>query len=100
MYGVYGEIKLFIPGSESLKDRRRVVKSLHDRLHKLCNASVADTSKDETWQTASLTFAIVASNMTGLNDMLECVDNQVNRHSAEFEVISFEYDYFPERSQY
>lgn len=96
MYGVYGEIKIIIPGSQSLKDRRRIVKSLCDRLHKICSASVADTSKDETWQTASLSFAIVASSMKGMHEMLDKVDNQVNRQSAEFDILSFEYDYFPE----
>ncbi|MGE5398267.1 MAG: DUF503 domain-containing protein [Chitinophagales bacterium] len=93
MYGAIGEIRLFIPTASSLKDRRRIIKSLRDRLRQQCNVSIADLSEDRLWQSAVLAFAIVSSNMSGLESELHEVEAQLYRYPEDVEVLSFEYRY-------
>lgn len=50
---------LHIPQSRSLKDKRRVLKSLIDRSYQRFRLSVAETAFHELHQRAQLTFAIV-----------------------------------------
>lgn len=63
-------LELHIPGAQSLKDRRQVVRSLKDKLRHRLNVSVAETSVDERWQRAEIAIAVVASNRTGAEQTL------------------------------
>ncbi len=47
-------IELFLAESNSLKEKRRIVKSLLDRLSSRFNVSCAEVSERDTWQRASL----------------------------------------------
>jgi uncharacterized protein YlxP (DUF503 family) len=51
---------LQIPGSRSLKDRRRVVRSYKDRLRAKLPVSVAEVGDVERYQVATLGLAVVA----------------------------------------
>ncbi len=92
MYGVYGELELFLPMSHSLKDRRRVVNALKSRLHSKFNMSVADISQDNLWQRAHLVFAMVASDIKVLENTLAATERSLSE-TPDFEVISFRFDY-------
>ena len=48
---------LHLNGCASLKDKRRIIKSLKDRLHHRFNVSVAETASHDRWQRAE--FQIV-----------------------------------------
>jgi uncharacterized protein YlxP (DUF503 family) len=57
--GVIGwELQLF--EAQSLKEKRRVVKSLKERLRKF-NVSVAETGQQDMWQRAEITACVVAT---------------------------------------
>ena len=53
-------LELFLPMSQSLKDKRVVVRRLKDRLSAL-NVSVAEVAHQDVWQRAGLGVATVAS---------------------------------------
>ncbi len=55
------EVDLRIGGSQSLKARRRVVKSLKDRIKARFNVSVADVGDQNVWQRAVLAVAVVSN---------------------------------------
>jgi uncharacterized protein YlxP (DUF503 family) len=55
------QFDLVIPGSESLKDKRRVVRSVKDRLHRDHMVSVAEVGLLETLDVARLGLALVGS---------------------------------------
>lgn len=93
IFGVFGEIGLFIPSARSLKDRRRVLKSLIDRLRGTCNISVADCSDRGSWQNATLDFALVASSVAVLHEQLQKVQRQIDRYPDGVEAVSFWYEY-------
>lgn len=53
--------KLFIPHSNSLKTKRRVVKSLVERIKHRFNVSVIELSGNDVWQRADIGVASLAN---------------------------------------
>jgi len=52
------QVEIFIPGSNSLKGKRRVVKALIRRLRNKFNISVAEVDANNLWQRATLGIAV------------------------------------------
>ena len=64
-------VELFIPESQSLKDKRQVLLSLKDRLREKFNLSVAEVDGQDLWQKAVLGFACVANEGRYVNQVLD-----------------------------
>ena len=56
------QVRLAIPGSRNLKDKRRVIKSIKDRLAHQHNVSIAEVDDLDHRQKASLAIAMVSNN--------------------------------------
>lgn len=69
--------RLAIYQATSLKDKRRVVKSLKDRIRRRFNVSVAETDSLDSRQRAVLTAAIVANETRFVERCLQQVLNLV-----------------------
>ncbi len=69
--------ELHLEGCRSLKDKRRVVKSLKDRLHQRYNVSVAETNHQELWQRAELACCVVATDRRQASSVLSAADRLV-----------------------
>ncbi|MCL6447985.1 MAG: DUF503 domain-containing protein [Armatimonadetes bacterium] len=54
-------VELFLAGATSLKDKRRVLKSILDKIKARFNVSVAEVDKQEAWQFSVLGVAAVSS---------------------------------------
>lgn len=79
--GVIGwEIQLFDP--QSLKDKRRVVKSLKDRLRSRFNLSVAETDHQDAWQRAEITACIVATDRRRAESVMDRADRLVESEAG------------------
>ncbi|MGH9536011.1 MAG: DUF503 domain-containing protein [Terriglobales bacterium] len=52
-------IEVTLPGAESLKDKRAVIRALKDRLRSRFNVSVAEVDHQELWQRATLGVAAI-----------------------------------------
>lgn len=70
--------QLEIIGCQSLKEKRRVLKSLKDRLHNRFNVSVAETAHQDLWQRAELTACVVSADRRQVESILESADRLVN----------------------
>ena len=66
-------IELHIPAAASLKDKRRVVKSLVERLHQRLRVSVAETALHDLHQRAEIGIAVVARSDSEAHHLLEQV---------------------------
>ena len=66
--------ELHLNGCASLKDKRRVVKSLKDRLHNKFNVSVAETNYHDQWQRAELACCVVSTEQRHAGAVLTGVD--------------------------
>jgi uncharacterized protein YlxP (DUF503 family) len=71
---------LHLQGCASLKDKRRVIKSLKDRLHQRFNVSVAETAAHDLWQRAELACAVVAGDRHQAETVLRAADRLVAEH--------------------
>lgn len=69
--------ELHLMGCQSLKDKRRVLKSLKDRLHNRFNVSAAETEHHELWQRAELTAAVVSTERGHAEQVLREADRLV-----------------------
>jgi len=65
---------LSLPESRSLKDKRRVVKSLKDRIRSRFNVSVAETAYQDVWTRAQLSVALVTSDGASADSVLSKLD--------------------------
>ena len=77
-------IELFIPESQSLKDKRRVLLSLKDRLREKFNLSVAEVDRQDLWQKAVLGLACVANEGRHVNQVCDQALNLIRTvHAVE-----------------
>lgn len=64
-------VELWIPESQSLKDKRQVLHSLKDRLRGKFNLSIAEVDGQDLWQKAVLGMACVANDGSYVEQVLE-----------------------------
>ena len=69
--------ELHLPASQSLKDKRAVLKSLKDRLHQRFNISVAETAHQDLWQRAELAASVVSTDRHHAESVLREADRLV-----------------------
>jgi hypothetical protein len=63
--------ELLVPGAQSLKDKRRAVKSFVDRAHKRHRVSVAETGHHDVHQRAEIGLAVVAGSRGAVERLLD-----------------------------
>ena len=63
-------LDLLVPGSRSLKDRRRVVKSLKTQLRSRYNCSVAEVGDKESWGRARIVACVIGDDSRFVNTQL------------------------------
>ena len=69
-------VELHLPMSQSLKDKRMVVRSVKDRLRKF-NVAVAEVAHQDLWQRAGIAVVTVAGSETLAQQELEAVSNAI-----------------------
>lgn len=85
-------VELHFPHSQSLKEKRMVVKAIKDRLRSRFNASVAEIGFQELWQRALLSAVSVSSERRGLQSLLEAMAREVEeRYPSELVEVAIEF---------
>ncbi len=72
-------LELDIPASHSLKDKRRVLKSLAARIHKDFNVSIAEVDGQDAWHRATLGIVCVSSDAEYAQGLLAKVIESIER---------------------
>ena len=86
-------LKLAIFGAYSLKDKRRVVGSLKDRLEGRFNVSVAEVGSLDRWQQAELGVAMVANDGQFVESALDKLVDYV-RQDTSASLVDYEIEVF------
>ncbi len=73
------QIECTIPGSRSLKDKRRVTKSIKDRLANRHNVSVSEIGDLEHRQAATLGIAMIANESRFVESTLAKIADELGR---------------------
>jgi uncharacterized protein len=72
-------LELRIEASNSLKDKRQVVRSLKDRLRSSFNVAVAEVDASELWQRATVGVVSVSDSRDYLEGLMRNVERQAFR---------------------
>ncbi len=80
------QIELDIPGAMSLKDKRRVVKSIKDSCHRHHMVSVAEVGALDVWNRAVLGVSVVSNSGMVAGQILDRVTERV-RSVLDCEVV-------------
>lgn len=91
---------LLVPGSQSLKEKRVVLRRAKDRVRGELGVTMAEVSGQDTWQRADLAFAIVSGERAHAQRGCEAVLRQVagldgaQVAAARIEVLGFGDDWY------
>ncbi|MEW6033984.1 MAG: DUF503 domain-containing protein [Chloroflexota bacterium] len=84
------KVKLHLPGSQSLKDKRQVVKSLTTRVRNSYNVSIAEVESQELWQLATLGICCAGLEATPTRELLYRIVDFISCNSHGAEVVDCE----------
>lgn len=87
------QASFLIRGSRSLKDRRRVLRSIKDRVRHRFNASIAEVGELDLWQRATLGVAVVGNERHFVE---QCLDEilRLFRGARDAELLDHQTDIF------
>ena len=83
------KLRLLLRESHSLKDKRRVLRSLKDTLSNKFNISVAETEDQDVWKSAEIGVAVVGTDTRFVHSVLSNVVNYV-RFFGGVELVDME----------
>jgi uncharacterized protein YlxP (DUF503 family) len=88
-------IELHIEAAQSLKDKRRVLRSLKDRLRSSFNVSVAELEPSSLWNRATVGVVAISDSRDYLDGLMKNVERQANRitNNAGAEIADSFVDY-------
>ena len=69
----------YMPESQSLKDKRRILTSLEERLRRQFNIAVAEVEYQDQWQRAQLAIVLVNTNWRMLQSSMSKLTEYVDR---------------------
>lgn len=81
------KIELFIAGSQSLKDKRRVVKSLIDSIRKRFNAAINEAAYQDQWQRSALGIVVIDSNKIHVQHSLDKIIDFFQAREGDFSLL-------------
>ncbi|MCL0052818.1 DUF503 domain-containing protein [Peptococcaceae bacterium] len=80
-------VELFIFGSRTLKDKRRILKSILDKVKSRFNVSIAEVDSHDMWQRSVLGIACVSNQVAHVQSVLSSVEKFIS-HQRDAEIIS------------
>lgn len=75
------QLELSIPWALSLKDKRRAVKGLKERLHRRYNCATAEVADNDIWRSAVIGIALVGNDARFLQSMAQKIVNYVEEYN-------------------
>ena len=83
-------IMLHLPDSASLKDKRRVARSLSARIRNTFNVAVAEVADQELWQRLTLAVCCVSTDAAHANEIVSKVVAFVEESRRDLELLDFQ----------
>ena len=83
-------IKLHLPESGGLKDKRRVSRSLSARIRNTFNVAIAEVEDQELWQRLTFAVCCVSTDASHANKMISKIIDFVQNSDRDFELLDYE----------
>jgi uncharacterized protein YlxP (DUF503 family) len=87
-------VKLHLSQSQSLKDKRRIVKSIISRLRSQYNISIAEVDDQDLWQLVTLGISCVSNHNQHVDETLSKVMNFIANNYPELEIVDRQTEIF------
>lgn len=81
MYIAAIQIELSIPWAQSLKDKRRAIKGLKEKIQNKFHVSAAEVGENEIWRRSIIGVAAVANEQKYLQSLSQKIVNFVDDHA-------------------
>ena len=88
-------IKLRLPESSSLKDKRRVIKSIKDQVRNRFEVSIAEVEDQDLWQIATLGACCISNDSRHTNEVLSRVIDFIENAHFDIEVLDTHTEIIP-----
>jgi uncharacterized protein len=82
-------IELRLPGNDSLKGKRRILKSIIRRIGQEFNVSIAEVEAQDIWQRAVLGVSGVSSSAEYVHGQMERVVDWIEAHRPDVEILEY-----------
>jgi hypothetical protein len=86
-------IRLAIRSSRSLKDKRRIIKSLKDRIRNKFNVSISETNAQDSLKSSEISIAMVGTDKQYVNSVLSSLINSF-RFFPQVDLVDYELELF------
>ena len=84
------KIKIHIPENHSLKEKRRIVKSLMSRLRNQYNISIAEVDDHDLWQMATLGISCISNSNNHVDQTINNIIKYIEQNYPELEIVNHE----------
>ncbi len=92
-------IELNLPGLNSLKEKRSVLKGLLARMHKEFNVTAAEVDLHDVWQASTLGVATVSTNAIHAQHLLDNLVEWIEINRPDLEVVDHYVELIPFSSE-
>ena len=83
------QIKLGLDGVRSLKEKRRILKSIIGRLSNEFNIAIAEVGLNDVWQSGVLGLAAVGNDAGMLHSVMENVVAWIERNRSDVYIVDY-----------
>ncbi len=88
-------IRFRLPENGSLKDKRRILKSITSRVTNRFKVSVAEVDDQDLWQLATLGISCVSNDKRHANEILSKVVAYITEARSELEILDYSIEILP-----
>ena len=85
-------LTLMVPESQSLKQKRQVIRKIKDRCRNKFNLAIAEVDSQDAWQEAVLGFSVVANDEVFVRSMVDRILDFID-HMAVAKLVNDERDF-------
>lgn len=78
----WAKISLRIPGIKSLKEKRKIIKSLKDKILSQFKISISEVDENDMWQRATLGLAIASSDRKYVQTCLDKIFYLISQNTS------------------
>ena len=89
------KLNLRLPGNASLKDKRRVLRSITSRVSNKFNVAVAEVDNGDLWQLATIGICCVSNDHRHANEIMSKVVDFIMNNHFDAEILDYEIEIIP-----
>jgi uncharacterized protein len=87
-------IELRIPANHSLKEKRRVIKPLLNRLRREFNVAAAEVGYNDLWQTSEIALVTISNDSGYIHAFFEKTIQWMEMHRPDVQIVDWQIEVF------